>query len=174
MTTLFTIGHSDLTRETLINRLTDAGIHALVDIRSHPQSKRHPQFDQHDLRQAAEEIGMVYHWAGRQLGGLRKQQVYSSHSALPAELRSFADYMDTPDFERAASQIVRLADQNPTALLCAEADPNHCHRSLIADFLTLQGVEVLHLVWPDGRQIHHLRPEARRESAALVYDRTSG
>jgi uncharacterized protein (DUF488 family) len=173
MNTLFTIGHSDTSLAALMNRLAGAGIRVLVDIRSHPESKRHPQFDEKQLRQAAEQAGMIYHWAGRQLGGLRKGKANSAHIALQADLRSYADYMDTADFERAANQLIRLAGQNPTALLCAEANPDHCHRSLIADYLTLQGIEVTHLLWPDGQQTHRLRPEVRRESAALVYDRTS-
>jgi uncharacterized protein (DUF488 family) len=173
MTTLFTIGHSDQSLEALIHRLTDAGVRVLVDIRSHPGSKRHPQFDEHNLRQASEQAGLTYHWAGRQLGGMRTGQVDSCHTALERGLRDFADYMDTPPFKQAASQITRLANQDATALLCAEADPVRCHRSLIADFLTLQGTEVLHLLWPDGQQVHHLRAEARRESAALVYDRST-
>lgn len=171
MTTLFTIGHSNQSLDALIQRLTEARIRVLVDIRSHPGSKRYPQFDEHNLRQALEQAGLTYHWAGRQLGGMCKGQVNSRHTALENGLRDFADYMDTPQFKQAASQITRLAKQDDAALLCAEADPNQCHRSLVADFLTLQGTEVLHLLWPAGQQLHHLRPEARRESAALVYDR---
>lgn len=172
MTALFTLGHSNRSLPELIELLKQAGIETLVDIRAQPRSTRHPTFNEDSLRGATGAVGVQYHWAGRQLGGLRAAQADSPHKALAADgLRGFADYMDEPGFTRAIAQLLGLAERAPTAILCAEREPLHCHRSLIADYLTLQGVEVTHLIDAATQRPHQLRPEARRESAALIYDR---
>jgi uncharacterized protein (DUF488 family) len=79
--------------------------------------------------------------------------------------------MDSEQFATSAGQLVRLAARAPTAVLCAERSPRHCHRRLIADYLALRGVEVVHLLEPGSAEVHQLSPEARRESAQLIYDR---
>lgn len=171
-TTLYTVGHSNRSLADLLAVLRAAGVATLVDVRQHPQSQRHPQFDADSLRDALAAAGIVYHWAGRQLGGHRDPQPGSVHRALREEgLRAYADYMDTDAFKRGITQLLGLASRAPTAILCAERDPLHCHRSLIADYLTLQGVEVVHLLEPGQSRTHQLRPEARRESQQLIYDR---
>jgi uncharacterized protein (DUF488 family) len=170
-TILYTLGHSDRTRAELLMLLREAGVATLVDVRARPGSTRHPQFDQTALRMAVEEAGMTYHWAGRQLGGLRAGRPGSVHRALPEGLRGFADYMDSEEFKRAAQQLIHMLTREPLAILCAERDPLHCHRSLIADYLVLQGVQVSHLLAPGQHAAHGLRPEARRESSTLIYDR---
>ena len=115
---------------------------------------------------------IVYHWAGRQLGGLRQGNNDSIHSAIEPGLRSFADYMATPAFERAASQLQILSGKGVAVILCAEKLPEHCHRSLIADYCLLNGMEVTHIIDDNQVSSHYLRPEARRESATLVYDQS--
>ncbi len=173
--TLYTVGHSNRTLRELIDLLTAAGVTTLVDVRAQPHSSRHPQFEGGVLRDAAEGAGMVYHWAGRQLGGRRPVSPTSPHVALEEGLRGYADYMDTEAFRRGAAQLVQLASRGPTAVLCAERLPEHCHRGLLSDYLTLQGVRVVHLVAPADSREHQLSPSLRRDSAALVYDRqTSG
>lgn len=169
---LYTVGHSNRSMEDLIAVLRSAGITTLVDVRQHPQSQRHPHFGSDNLRDVLAAAGIEYHWAGRQLGGQRTPQPESVHRALREEgMRAYADHMDTDGFKRGATQLLGLADRAPTAILCAERDPMQCHRSLIADYLTLQGVEVIHLLAPGQAQAHQLRPEARRESQRLIYDR---
>lgn len=170
-TRLYTIGHSNRHIDELMQCLQAHGIQTVVDIRSNPQSARHPQFSQDSLRHSLDSGNMVYHWAGRQLGGLRKTTQASVHHALDTELQGFAQYMETPEFERAAGQLQRLATQAPTAMLCAEKLPEHCHRSLIADYLLLNAAEIMHIIDVHTVISHQLRPEARRESATLVYDR---
>jgi len=174
--TLYTIGHGNRPIEELISVLRSATIATLVDIRANPHSTRFPQFDEDSLRASVTATGMVYHWAGRQLGGRRKGVPNSRHCGLSdAGERGFADYMDSLDFRRAASQLARLASRAPAAILCAEKDPLCCHRSLISDYLTLQGVRVVHLLSASESHDHLLSPHARRESAELIYDRnTSG
>jgi uncharacterized protein (DUF488 family) len=169
---LYTVGHSNRLLEDLVAIVRAAGIMTLVDVRQHPQSQRHPQFGEDSLRAALAASGIEYHWAGRQLGGHRQPQPESRHRALQTEgMRAYADYMDTDAFKRGAAQLMGLARRAPTAILCAERDPLHCHRSLIADYLILQGVDVVHLLEQAESQPHQLRPEARRESQQLVYDR---
>ncbi len=86
-------------------------------------------------------------------------------------MRAFADYMDTDGFKIAAMQLLRLSQRGPLCMLCAERLPRHCHRALIADYLTLQGERIIHLIAPEERQEHQLREELRRESLRVVYDR---
>lgn len=169
--TLYAIGHGNRKIEELITLLKEAGVDTLVDVRAQPRSRHNPQFNDDALRLACENAGIVYHWAGRQLGGMRATRPDSPHRALEEGLRGFADHMDTDVFQKGASQLQQLAARGVCAMLCAERDPAHCHRSLIADYLTLQGARVVHLIAPGETREHVLSPALRRESAALVYDR---
>jgi len=171
--TLYTVGHSDRTLAELLQLLRDAAVTCVVDVRAQPASARHPQFNMESLRAALADNDMVYHWAGRQLGGHRPTRPDSPHKSLPESLRGFADYMDTDVFARGMGQLLGIARKARTAMLCAERDPALCHRSLIADYLVLQGVEVRHLIRPGETHEHHLSPQARTESSRLVYDRAS-
>jgi uncharacterized protein (DUF488 family) len=170
-TTLYTIGHGNRASAELMAMLAEASIATLVDVRAQPHSARNPQFNEDALRAACLQAGLVYHWAGRQLGGLRAARPGSPHTALDAARRGFADHMESEAFAKGAAQLIGMAARGPTAILCAEREPAHCHRALIADYLLLQGARVLHLLAPGEQREHHLSPEARRESAALVYDR---
>lgn len=169
--TLWTIGHSNRPVAELMTMLAQAGIVTLVDVRAQPHSMRYPHFNEENLRESCGRENIVYHWAGRHLGGQRPLNFNSAHVALDEGLRGFADHMETESFKKAASQILGLAARASTAMLCAERDPEHCHRSLIADYLILQGLRVVHLIAPGESHEHLLSPQARRESAALIYDR---
>jgi len=169
--TLYTVGHGNRRLEDLIALLKSAGIESLVDVRAQPRSQHNPQFNDDSVRAACETAGIAYHWAGRQFGGLRALRPGSPHAALEESRRGFADHMDTETFRKGASQLQHLAARGACAILCAERDPGRCHRALIADYLTLQGMRVVHLIAPGESREHLLSPEARRESAALVYDR---
>ncbi|NIR59890.1 MAG: DUF488 domain-containing protein [Gammaproteobacteria bacterium] len=170
--TLYSIGHSNRAFQELLEILRAAGITTLVDVRAYPRSRRHPQFDADALRARLSTAAIAYHWAGRQLGGRRRPRPRSPHRALRDEgLRAYADHMDTAAFRAGAARLVNLAAASSAAMLCAEREPAECHRSLLADYLTLQGVHVRHLVQFGETREHVLRPEARRESATLIYDR---
>jgi uncharacterized protein (DUF488 family) len=173
MTTLYTIGHSNRELDAFIAILQQAGIQSLVDVSAHPHSKHNPQFNDNSLRAACGAVAISYHWAGRQLGGMRKCAADSQHIALDKGLCGYADYMQTPGFQRAVSQLLKRASEGAMAIMCAEQDALQCHRSLISDYLLLQGVEVIHLLDKGSSQPHVLRAEARRESAGLVYDRNA-
>lgn len=169
--TLYTIGHSDRSLDELLTMLLAERVAMLVDVRAQPHSSRHPQFSSESLRAAVDGAGMLYHWAGRQLGGRRPSLPQSRHRALDEEVRGYADYMESADFQRAAAQLVNMGSKSPSAILCAERRPEDCHRNLIADYLTLQAVRVVHLVNPGEQREHQLSASARRESSELVYDR---
>ena len=168
---LFTLGHSNRSSEDFLALLRDAGVEILVDIRVRPRSARHPQFDEAALRALLEAAGIQYHWAGRQLGGLRQAAPDSPHRALPEGLRGYADHMQTELFRRSAAQLRQIMARGTTAVMCAERLPEDCHRRLLSDYLTLEGITVVHLIGPGESRPHLLSPEARRESAALIYDR---
>lgn len=170
--TLYTVGHSNRAIEDLLNLLRRVEIRQLVDVRAHPSSQRFPQFNAEALRKALEEAQVAYHWAGRHLGGHRQGPSQSLHMALQdAALRAYADHMETEVFARAAGQLINLARRAPLVIMCAEKHPQNCHRSLIADYLTLKGHRVLHLIDDNSIEEHLLDARARRESGRLVYDR---
>ena len=168
--TLYTIGHSDRPIEAFLEILRSAAVDTLVDIRARPRSNRHPQYDESALRQSLAGIPVVYHWAGLHLGGFREPISASPHAALSGGFQGFADHMDTTEFARAASQLLKLASRSPTVMMCAEMNPEECHRRLLADYLLLQGATVIHLLGSGEQREHVLHPQARRESAALIYD----
>lgn len=156
----------------LLAVLHEVSIATLVDIRAWPRSQRYPHFDTERLRAALDGEGMVYHWAGRELGGKRAPRSRSRHTALTDDgLRGFADHMDSDEFQQAATRLMALAQRAPLAVLCAERDPARCHRSLLSDFLTLKGMQVVHLLDVGERRDHLLAAELRRETASPVYDR---
>ncbi len=170
---VYTVGHSNRDPDAFVALLTSQAIAALVDVRAQPHSSRFPHFSSDSLRKTLDEAGIVYHWAGRQLGGRREARPGSRHTALETGLRGYADYMETDPFRRAAAQLLNMAAKAPTAILCAERLPEQCHRRLIADYLALQGARVIHLIDPHENREHLLSVEARRESARLVYDRNT-
>jgi uncharacterized protein (DUF488 family) len=170
---IYTVGHSSRAAAELVELLEKHAIKAVVDVRAQPHSSRYPQFSTDSLRHTLDLAGIVYHWAGRQLGGRHASRAGSRHSALEAGLRGYADYMETGSFGRAATQLVNMASRAPTAILCAERLPEHCHRRLIADYLVLKGLPVMHLIDLGETCEHVLSAEARRESAQLVYDRNA-
>jgi uncharacterized protein (DUF488 family) len=171
VTLIYTVGHSNRELDEFQDMLDNSDIRILVDIRSKPQSAHCHHFDGEALRRSLEARGIIYHWAGRQLGGFRKGGADSKHTAIVEDsLRVFADYMGTDAFASAARQMINLAGKGRMAIMCAEKRPENCHRSLISDFLLLQGCHVLHLIDKGEAIEHQLDPRLRRESAELVYD----
>jgi len=170
---IFTIGHGARTAEELVAMLRDAGVKALVDVRRHPGSRRHPQFGQEALAAALASAGIEYGWLPA-LGGRRGKRDSAAPSRNPAwqvdAFRHYADYMDTPAFAAGLADLLAQAAARPTAIMCAERHPSQCHRRLIADALTVRGHEVVHLLDPARREVHRLPPFARAEGDAVRYD----
>jgi uncharacterized protein (DUF488 family) len=170
MAKVFTIGHSTRTLPELIAALQAHGIRTLVDIRSFPVSRRLPHFNREALEQELPPAGIFYVWM-KDLGGRRKKQRDDSPNvALRNDsFRNYADYMLTEPFQRAAEDLVHLAAQAPTAIMCAERIYFRCHRMLVSDYLLSHGHEVLHIDDTGPVRPHKLMAEARIVDGRLIY-----
>lgn len=167
---ILTIGHSNQPLEKFIACLKTNGVVLVVDVRTIPRSRHNPQFNQETLPQALQSVDIGYtHMKG--LGGLRHPKKDSVNQGWHnASFRGFADYMLTPDFEENLQTLLSLAGQyNPLAIMCAEALPWRCHRSLIADALVSCGIPVEHIMNPTHRQPHTLTPWGRVKGNRLSY-----
>lgn len=170
---IWTIGHGARPVEELVATLKAAGIVRLVDVRTAPGSKKHPQFGQAALAETLEGHGIAYVWR-KDLGGWRKPTPHSRHLALEsAAFRGYADHMESEEFERAFRWLIETSVSPHTAFMCAESLWWRCHRRMIADALMAQGVDVVHLM-PGGKtQPHELHPAARLDGDRIVYDVTA-
>ena len=172
MATLYTIGHSTRTLDDLISALQAHGIKTLVDVRAFPMSRRLPQFNRDSLEQSLPSAGIRYVWM-KALGGYRKKiREDSPHIAMRNDsFRNYADYMLTPEFESAINELIALAEQSPTAYMCAERVYFQCHRMLVSDYLTAHGHSVLHI--DDEKRaprLHKLMAEAHLVDGKLLYN----
>ena len=170
MATLFTIGHSTRTLDELIQALQAHSIETLVDIRSFPMSRRLPHFNRELLEKSLPDAGIRYVWM-KELGGRRKKILAESPNiALRNDsFRNYADYMLTPEFERAIALLIEIADSLRTAYMCAERVYFHCHRMLVSDWLVAHGHEALHIDDAKPAKPHTLMAEARIEAGKLIY-----
>ena len=170
--TIHTIGHSNRSVEDLIKHLSTHDIKTLVDIRAFPRSRRHPHFNRATLGATLAAVNIHYQWHGDGLGGFRKPHRDSPHTALgDAAFRGFADYMDSAAFSAAANTLLKLAQDARIAIMCAEADYQHCHRQFIADYLSRQQIEVRHIGSDGTIRAHHYNGCLNLNGAAAVYNR---
>lgn len=170
MATLYTIGHSTRTLDELIAALRAHQIQTLVDIRAFPMSRRLPQFNRESLEQTLPAAGIRYVWM-KALGGYRKKTLEESPNiALRNDsFRNYADYMLTPEFERAMADLLALAESSRTAYMCAERLYFRCHRMLVSDWLVAHGYEVLHIDGTGPLKPHRLTAEGRMVEGRLIY-----
>ncbi len=167
--TIWTIGHSTRTIEAFIGLLQSRQIALVVDVRTVPRSRYNPQFNKETLpgSLSAAEIDYI-HMAG--LGGLRHARADSPNTGWRnAAFRGYADYMQTAEFAESLSQLISLAREKRTCLMCAEAVPWRCHRSLIADALVVRGVAVEHIISGTETRPHTLTPWARITGDKITY-----
>jgi len=164
-----TIGHSTRPLEELLGILEGFGTTHLVDVRTVPRSRHNPQYNRETLPGALAARGIGYvHEPG--LGGLRKPRPDSVNGGWRnASFRGFADHMETAGFEERLARLIDLSRDGRPVIMCAEAVPWRCHRSLIADALTAQGVEVRHLLGPGPERVHTLTPFARVADGRVHY-----
>ncbi|BDG10568.1 DUF488 domain-containing protein [Anaeromyxobacter paludicola] len=163
------VGHSTRPLAELVALLRAAGVRTLADVRTIPRSRANPQFEGPALAAGLAEAGIGYVHLSR-LGGLRHARKDSPNGAWRnASFRGYADYMLTPGFEEGLTELRALAAEGPVALLCAEAVPWRCHRSLIADALFARGVVVQHIVGRGRTRPHRLTPFARLEGRRVLY-----
>jgi uncharacterized protein (DUF488 family) len=166
---LFTVGHSSRALEEFLGLLHSHQIGSLIDIRRNPQSRRHPHFSREPLSAALARARIGYTWRA-ELGGHRVPRPGSPNTAWrDAGFRGYADHMQTDEFRTALDQVLAAAAQRRTAVMCAEADPNRCHRSLFADAAVARGIRVEHIL--DERRIagHVLNPWAQVEGGSVTY-----
>jgi uncharacterized protein (DUF488 family) len=166
---ILTIGHSNRALEDFIALLRAHGVTRLVDVRTVPRSRTNPQFNKDALPGSLEQAGIGYaHMPG--LGGLRRAAKDSINAGWRnASFRGYADYMQTPEFEQNLDKLVQTAEDERVALMCAEALPWRCHRSLIADALLVRDIPVEDIMSATRRQAHRLTPFARVRGTHLTY-----
>ncbi|SEL11283.1 DUF488 family protein [Nitrosovibrio tenuis] len=168
-----TIGHSTHPLDVFISMLRKNEVTHVLDVRTVPRSRKNPQYDKVTLPESLRAAGITYtHLPG--LGGLRPAQRDSINRAWRnASFRGYADYMQTPDFHTNVQRVMELADVERCALMCAEAVPWRCHRSLIADALTLRGARVEDIISSQGRKLHIMTPWARTGGLRIFYPRAA-
>jgi uncharacterized protein (DUF488 family) len=152
--TIYTIGHSTHAIGEFIALLQAHEIETLADIRTIPKSRHNPQFAQAALKASLKKKGIQYIYM-KDLGGLRHTVKDSPNGAWRnSSFRGYADYMQTDGFGAALDILIETGKGERTAIMCAEAVPWRCHRSLVADALLVRGIAVLDIM-PDGRIAPH-------------------
>ena len=166
---VMTIGHSTHALEEFIHLLQAHGATCVVDVRTVPRSRHNPQFNKASLTRSLKKAGLKY-VPTPGLGGLRHAKRDSPNVGWRnASFRGYADYMQTPEFAQSLEELIRLANQERIVLMCAEAVPWRCHRSLIADALLVRGIRTEDIMSATRRQIHTLTPFAKVRGTAITY-----
>jgi uncharacterized protein (DUF488 family) len=166
---IFTVGHSTLPIERFIALLQGYGIECLADIRTVPRSRHNPQFNGDALDSALKSAAIDY-VALPALGGLRHTRKDSPNAGWRnLGFRGYADYMQTEAFAEGLATLIHLGRQKRTAIMCAEAVPWRCHRSLVADALTLRGIPAVEILSETNYRRHELTPFARVRGTAITY-----
>jgi uncharacterized protein (DUF488 family) len=167
--TIFTIGHSTHPIGEFIELLRAHDVGQIIDIRTIPKSRHNPQFNSDALAASLRAARIRYHHL-KNLGGLRHARPDSVNLGWRnASFRGFADYRQTPEFETGLAQAIKLAEKAPSALMCAEAVPWRCHRSLVADALTVRGIRVLEIISNAEPKEHSLTPFASVRGTHIAY-----
>lgn len=164
-----TIGHSNRPLETFIDLLQRNQIERVLDVRTVPRSRHNPQFNQDALPSSLRSAHISYtHLPG--LGGLRHARADSPNTGWRnLSFRGYADYMQSSEFAENIDRVIELADTERCVLMCAEAVPWRCHRSLIADALLVRGIGVEDIIGPKSRKPHVLTSFARVEGTKVLY-----
>ncbi|MHB8526633.1 MAG: DUF488 domain-containing protein [Candidatus Acidiferrales bacterium] len=169
---ILTIGHSNRSLEEFLALLQAHGVQRLVDVRTVPRSRHNPQFNRDALPQTLRRARIAYTYLAK-LGGLRRARPDSPNTGWNnLSFRGFADYMQAPVFAAGIARLGELAQTKRCAIMCAEAVPWRCHRSLIADALTVRGHAVEHVMTPTRRNLHKLTPFARLRGKRITYPAT--
>jgi uncharacterized protein (DUF488 family) len=167
--TIWTIGHSTHSAEEFIRILKSFNIQLIADIRSLPGSNHYPQFNREAMEVWLPENGIEYIHL-KNLGGRRKVKKDSHNLGWRKDsFRGYADYMETEDFQNAIKELESIAQKNRTAIMCAEAVWWRCHRSMVSDFLKLNGWQVLHILGIGKEEEHPYTQPARIVEGRLTY-----
>jgi uncharacterized protein (DUF488 family) len=169
MLPVLTIGHSNRTWKEFLELLRAHRVKRVIDVRSIPRSRLNPQFNREILstKLRAARIGYVHL---QKLGGLRHARRDSPNMGWRnSSFRGFADYMQTSEFEAGLHRLMKMAAQKRSTIMCAEAVPWRCHRSLIADALTVRGIEVDDIMSMKRSQVHSLTSFAKVLDSRIIY-----
>lgn len=164
-----TVGHSNRSLEEFVDLLQRNDIDRVLDVRAVPRSRHNPQFNQDALPVSLDAFGIAYlHLPG--LGGLRHARADSPNTGWHnLSFRGYADYMQSSDFADNIERVAQLSGSERCVLMCAEAVPWRCHRSLIGDALLVRGVRVEDIIGPKGRKPHQLTAFAQVDGTRLSY-----
>jgi uncharacterized protein (DUF488 family) len=166
---VYTVGHSTRGLEEFVGLLQAHGVQRLIDVRTVPRSRHNPQFNRDTLPADLERAGIGYRHMGG-LGGLRKTRPDSVNRGWRTlSFRGYADYMQTEEFAQNVRELAQAAADEQVAIMCAEAVPWRCHRSLVGDALLVRGLGVEEIVDAKRRQPHRLTPFASVQGGSITY-----
>jgi len=169
MVTVWTVGHSTRPIEEFVALLQAYRIRLLVDIRTIPRSRHNPQFESGMLAASLAEHGIEYRRL-EGLGGLRRRTRSEANAGWRnASFRGYADHMQTAEFVAAVEELITWAAATPTMIMCAEAVPWRCHRSLVGDALLIRGIDVLDVMSPTTANPHRMTRFARVDGLTITY-----
>lgn len=167
--TILTIGHSTHPIDEFVKILKAHEVEMVADIRTVPRSRHNPQFDQAVLPGLLADAGLDYVYI-KKLGGLRKVNKNSANGGWRnLSFRGYADYMQTPGFLEGLKKLMNLASQHRIAIMCAEAVPWRCHRSLVGDALLVRNIAVEDIMSVTSRKEHKLTPFAEVHGEKITY-----
>ena len=168
---IFTIGHSNHPLDKFIHLLKRHEIESLVDVRRYPSSRRLPHFNRDDLASSLEESSIGYHWL-ELLGGRRQKRAdfdSPNFGITDESFRNYADYMLGDEFRQGVEMLLEIAADQETAIMCAEADFQQCHRRLVSDYLVANGVGVQHILGDGELRAHKLAHGAKGTGSCVTY-----
>lgn len=166
---IYTIGHSNHPIEVFLGLLKAHSIQCLADVRTIPRSRYNPQFNQDALEKTLQTVQIAY-VSMKSLGGLRHAKKDSVNGGWKnASFRGYADYMQSEAFEHALEQLITLSKQQRTVIMCAESVPWRCHRSLIADALSVRHISVCHILSQTQIKPHQLTEFAHVKGKEITY-----
>ncbi len=167
--TVFTIGHSTRSLEQFIELIKHYGIKHVIDIRTIARSRFNPQFNEETLPKSLKSKGISYTHM-KELGGLRHASPDSINTGWHnASFRGYADYMQTDAFAKGIDLLIKYALHDQIVIMCAEAVPWRCHRSLIADALLVRGIDVEDIFSQTSVKPHKLTPWAQVHGHTITY-----
>ena len=171
---IWTIGHSTRPLEEFLSLLAASRIEAIADVRSFPGSRKYPRYGKEALATTLAGHAIGYHWLPA-LGGRRRVLPDSQNTAWRnASFRGYADYMSSAEFALGLGELLELAGKERTAMMCAEAVWWRCHRSMIADGLSVRGVKVVHILDAKHSVVHPMTSPARIVRGKLSYVAAEG
>jgi uncharacterized protein (DUF488 family) len=166
---VYALGHSTTPIARFVEILQAHSITTLVDIRTIPRSKHNPQFNSDALEKSLKEVGIVYVHL-KELGGLRRSSKDSENTGWGnLSFRGYADYMQTTEFTAGLGRLIALSEYGNVAIMCAEGNPYRCHRSLVADSLTVRGIRAVHISSRKPGRLHTVTPFASVTGDGIRY-----